>query len=1013
MQFFQGSRTEVRWLDKEDVHFFEYTIAVVGNDGVEIITQPIKLMEFHREALSNQRNWCSGLLIDMNGNPLRLIRVACDIRLQASYICKSSVTGTLSPHITGLPYVTTSTGTTLLKCPNDWIKIHTKCFKVVQFSQFKQQSAKHGNLKCDVSMGGQLLQMDSLNTDIITTFQSSHISYLINILIDGRNNVTTKELMAAEDAALHYLLGIEQGSLIQAHSFHRPPEVFKLQPVSLSYKILLEIISKFATHMYFHISSTFSQCAYVWFITSPSKGHIFLVKHVGCTQKMKVTHLICERPVEHNVPECKEDHLKCEDATCILDIYKCDGVFDCHSRFDEMECSTSRYINVSDIHLINTHIWTLGLTLCPGHFQDDSVSQCFPSSGVCDNIHNINFEKEYCNYDGIRNYSYTSHHLLSITKRENISEINYLLSAESIYVKNCIPVTKTYNHDFAHSNPLCGKVECPSMFKCTNNYCILIENVCDGQVDCFDKTDELFCRNVSCPGFLKCRGEQRCLPGYLLCDNKVDCRYSADDELYCQSCPLYCNCSGYAILCTQYPVSYSSYHKHAKFVFPIIAAEDIPDVQNVIILDISHCSISNLTILDKVQKIIILNISNNAITHVTWKAMAKLQSLHTLDLSNNKINWLSEVLSYSLHIKVLFLKNTNIFTISRDNFTHLAFLEFIDIGDNPIIYMDIKSTQNLPHIRVIKGMSHSLCCMTQYTPVQCQNKEGVYIFCRLYIYRYINMVLSIVGCCFIAVCIATLIYIFRFFNRNFTILCYNSNIIICATLQFVYVILTNMISPVTYILGSSTFHVLLYTIVLRIFSVLAMEMGLCFGITKDIIISIKTLYPFKHQCRFLQYAPLFSLIIWIVGTINLFTTFSKVSHTLVKVDKFSMLWFFAHFESSTCIILFTLNVLLLVVMLAYSRILLVSTSYFRSSRSKKSFDLLKWSINGNLVIRLPFSLFSVLSLGFLVYFSNWFKNTSTLSAVIYMFIFISANRDLMIVLWQVCLEMFKRFAKKR
>ena len=93
---------------------------------------------------------------------------------------------------------------------------------------------------------------------------------------------------------------------------------------------------------------------------------------------------------------------------------------------------------------------------------------------------------------------------------------------------------------------------------------------------------------------------------------------------------------------------------------------------------------SNITSLVKAQKVMILNISNNAITHVTWKAMAKLQSLHTLDLSSNKIN-----LSNSLHINVLFLKNTGIFTISRDNFTHLTFLEFIDIGDNPIIYMDI------------------------------------------------------------------------------------------------------------------------------------------------------------------------------------------------------------------------------------------------------------------------------------------------------------------------------------
>ena len=79
------------------------------------------------------------------------------------------------------------------------------------------------------------------------------------------------------------------------------------------------------------------------------------------------------------------------------------------------------------------------------------------------------------------------------------------------------------------------------------------------------------------------------------------------------------------------------------------------------------------------------------------------------------------------------------------------------------------------------------------------------------------------------------------FNRNITILCFNSNILLCATLQLRYAILTNMNSPVIYILGNSTFHVRLYTIAPRIFSVLAMQMGLCFGITTDIIISIKTL----------------------------------------------------------------------------------------------------------------------------------------------------------------------------
>ena len=944
--------------------------------------------------------------MDMNGEPLRLIRVMCDRLLEASYICKNSVIVSSSPHITGLPYVTTSTRTTLLKCPKDWIMIHRKCFKVIRFPQFKQQSVTQGNVKCNVSMGGQLSQIHTLNKDIIDVFQDSHVYYLRDMLLNGwRGNVTKKKVIAALEEIEYYLLQVKPG-LNYTKTLYRPSLTFKLQPVSASHKKMLEVISKFPTLMYFHICSIFSGCAYVWFITSLNMGHIFLVKHVSCSEKMKVSHLICERPVEHHAPECNKDHFECDDGTCILDIYACDGVFDCHSRYDEMQCSASQYINTSAVHLINTHIWTLDSTICPGYLKQDPASQCFPPGGVCDNIHNINFEAEYCIYDGLKNYSYSMYPPLSITDQQNSTDKNYLISAESVYVETCISKTRKHDVKFVHSNPLCGKVECPSMFKCTSNYCILIQNVCDGHIDCFDVSDEIFCGHVSCPGFFKCRGEQRCLPSYLICDKKVDCRYSADDELYCQSCPLFCSCSGYSIVCSQYPASYSAYHKYAKFVYPIITQEDIPNLQNVIVLDISYCNISDITILAKAQKTIILNISNNAITHAPWKALAKLpQSLHTLDLSNNKITWLSpESLSHSLRIKVLFLKNTNIFTISRDNFTHLRFLEFIDIRYNSIRYMDIKSTYNLPYIRVIRGMSHSLCCIMQDIPVKCEDNEGLYISCRLYIYKYI----SIVGFCFIAVSIVTLTYMFRFFNRN-TILCFNYNIILCGMSQFVYAILTNMISPLPYILGSSTVHVRLYTIALWIFSVLAMEMGLCFGITKDIFVSIKTLYPFKHQCRFLQYTPLFSLIMWVVGTINLFTTSSKVAHTLVEVNKFSFLWFFTHFESNNCTILLTLNALAIVIMLLYSRIVLVSSSYFRRNYlSKKYFDSLKWNISGNIVIRIPLSLFSVLCLVFLVYFSNCVIHASILNTVIYMFIFVSACRDLMIVLWQVCLEMFKR-----
>ena len=56
--------------------------------------------------------------------------------------------------------------------------------------------------------------------------------------------------------------------------------------------------------------------------------------------------------------------------------------------------------------------------------------------------------------------------------------------------------------------------------------------LCDGTIDCPDGSDENFC-NESCQGIFLCQQEDICLSEHQVCNGKIDCHLSGDDEKYC------------------------------------------------------------------------------------------------------------------------------------------------------------------------------------------------------------------------------------------------------------------------------------------------------------------------------------------------------------------------------------------------------------------------------------------------------------------------------------------------
>ena len=71
---------------------------------------------------------------------------------------------------------------------------------------------------------------------------------------------------------------------------------------------------------------------------------------------------------------------------------------------------------------------------------------------------------------------------------------------------------------------------------------------------------EIYDRVLTAPhciwlGMFRCRGERRCIRQNQICDGKIDCIDSGDDEELCHfaaaDCPKGCLCAGYAIKCVQ------------------------------------------------------------------------------------------------------------------------------------------------------------------------------------------------------------------------------------------------------------------------------------------------------------------------------------------------------------------------------------------------------------------------------------------------------------------------------
>lgn len=71
----------------------------------------------------------------------------------------------------------------------------------------------------------------------------------------------------------------------------------------------------------------------------------------------------------------------------------------------------------------------------------------------------------------------------------------------------------------------------PAEFQCAHgNRCIPRGQVCDGENDCQDRSDEQDCQSLPEGCHHRCDNKFRCIPETFLCDGERDCADGSDEE---------------------------------------------------------------------------------------------------------------------------------------------------------------------------------------------------------------------------------------------------------------------------------------------------------------------------------------------------------------------------------------------------------------------------------------------------------------------------------------------------
>ena len=472
------------------------------------------------------------------------------------------------------------------------------------------------------------------------------------------------------------------------------------------------------------------------------------------------------------------------------------------------------------------------------------------------------------------------------------------MSARKAYYKNMywktysIPSCTTFHGrcivnsgqcSIINKKTICGPVSCSGMFKCHRRHCIFLSLVCNGAYDSDRGEDEQMCSIFTCPGFLKCRGENKCVSTSEICDTRVNSFYSKDDELDCHDCPDNCECTGYVMSC------HSNNYLHIGHKYnsdEVLHAKGllIKGIQNrliplkfkftgLLLLNMSLCELKSVDMFsdDIVSSVLsIANFSHNYLLSIHFLKAKSFLQFFFLDLSFNSLYIFHYGKSSSLkYLSVLFLMGNNLkeIIVTSDEYRlFLINLQFVDYYPNLVILV----YPAISHELVIKVSDALFCCifpenikcLLTENRIQCYglleaNISRIIIYCL----SFASLLISSVVMCKYAINISSIEKSIRV-KKYYLIVLINQLIssilssLYLTALSFAEITKVNLI----YFKNSSICGSLNGIIYISLTST---------TIFKACVISFESLtilFPFKHQCFKLQWIGPLTAFVWIAIT---------------------------------------------------------------------------------------------------------------------------------------------------
>ena len=375
----------------------------------------------------------------------------------------------------------------------------------------------------------------------------------------------------------------------------------------------------------------------------------------NCTMSSAIDHkLIMTSPV-YATHECLGGHFKCDDGTCILVEYQCDGIPQCTDGSDEEICDPVCDLpaNSDCVHCNRT------LCACTDLFYQCETSGCIPLSKLCDRVSDCNdgSDESDCSYGNVSSgaaYHRFGQMVSEPTKR--IHRSNSLKSGEvdghTLDYSLCVN-DRTCDPDISPCSHLrfCYLQECPGYFKCFLTYCIPYWRICDGKNDCPYGEDEAACEEFLCRGMFKCITDDICVSMHDVCDGIINCPKAWEDEMLCDPFEPHntnCHSRGDALVCKQAELNQIPIFPSAKALLISKSAEmkisglEFQSMMFLVVLKLVECSITTFpsNAFTERNQLFELDMSHNMLTRIGEDDLRGLHKLRKLNLAYNRLRTL-------------------------------------------------------------------------------------------------------------------------------------------------------------------------------------------------------------------------------------------------------------------------------------------------------------------------------------------------------------------------------------